>query len=222
MEINIHLHHGPLDVEIQADKEENYQQEVLDIIEFIEENSEEFNHLSPQQEDRHEEEYEQAPADSDIWEEGVNNEESSQERNTNGIFQSVSRATNVDESTLERIFDMPENEEQVPAIIIEEFEEGLDVLGSSRRERQARASLMLLYIWHEIRDVDEVLSSDLGDALNMSGIDPTDMYGMYDTLGGDADTYFNRTTGGNPTVKLSRRGKRIASNQIEEFTEHLG
>ena len=80
---------------------------------------------------------------------------------------------------------------------------------------------MLLYIWHEIRDVDKVSSSDLADALNMSGVDPDQMYAMYKALGGDADAYFNRTSGGNPTVALSRRGKRVAVNKIKEFAEDL-
>jgi hypothetical protein len=221
MEINIHLHHGPLDVEIQADKEDDYQQEVLDVLEFIQENQEQFSQLTTQQaENEQSTEYDQAPADSEIWEEAANTDDSDRQ-DTNQIWAPVSRATGVDESILERMFDMPENEEQVPAIVIEEFEDGIDSLGGSRRERQAQASLMLLYIWHEIRGVDKVPSSDLADALNMSGVDSANMYAMYDALGGDADAYFNRTSGGNPTVKLSRRGKRVASNQIETFTECL-
>ena len=224
MEINVTLRHGPLSVEIQAEQEDDYQQELMEVLDFIEENQQSFEQLTPWQKDEDQiGGYVQAPADSEIWETRHGSAETVEERpdRSNRIFESVSRSTGVDEATLERIFDMPENEEETPGIIIEEFEEGVDALGNSRREQQARASLMLLYIWHEIRDVDKIPSSELADALNMSGVDPTDMYAMYSALGGDADAYFNRTTGGNPTVKLSRRGKRVASNEIEEFADQL-
>lgn len=71
MEISIHLRHGPLEIEIEADREDNYQQEILDILNFIEENHERFNNLTPQQDEEDGDEYEQAPADSDIWERGA-------------------------------------------------------------------------------------------------------------------------------------------------------
>jgi len=225
MDISINLRHGPLEVEIQAEKEDDYQREILGVLDFIEAHQERFDQLTPQQRsEERQDEYEQAPADSEIWEQQPSSADAVSERETgtsSGSFASVSRKTGVDESTLERMFDMPENEEEVPATIIEEFEEGIDALGDSRREQQAQASLMLLYIWHEIRDVDKVSSSDLADALNMSGVDSDQMYGMYKALGGDADAYFTRTTGGNPTVKLSRRGKRVAVNKIEEFAKRL-
>jgi hypothetical protein len=113
---------------------------------------------------------------------------------------------------------MPDDEDEVPSIIIAEFEEGEEIFGTSRSEQQARASLILLFIWQEIRDVEEVPSSKLGDALHMSGIDPENMYNMYNSLGGDADRYFNRTSG-NPTVALSRQGERAAIDEIQSIAD---
>jgi hypothetical protein len=216
VQISITIRHGPLDVEIQAEESEEYQQEVLDLLDFIETNQTRFEDLSSAPIEADIPEITQAPADTDMWEE---EEARADEGGSN--LSDISRRTGVDQSVLERLFDIPEDIEETPAIIIEEFEDGIDVFGTSRRERQARASLVLLYVWQQVRQVDEVPSSELGDALHMSGIDPDNMYAMYDALGGDADAYFNRTSGGTPTVTLSRRGERAAIDELQELVGRL-
>lgn len=216
MRVTLSLHHGPLDVEIQAQEEEDYGEELLQIIEFIQNNPDVFESLIP-----HPEEQDTHDNGTQTHEKSDEREHESQEYIPSIDFSSVSRKTEAEESALGKLFDVPKNEEEIPSIIVEELDGGVDTFGTSRRERQAKASLALLYVWQEIRDVEEVSSSSLGDALHMSGVDPDQMYAMYDALGGDADSYFNRTSGGNSTVSLSRRGERAAVDQIKELIEHM-
>ncbi|MDR5656718.1 hypothetical protein RH831_05940 [Halodesulfurarchaeum sp. HSR-GB] len=224
MEINISLRHGPLDIEVQAESDESYRQEILDIASFIEENETVLEALEgyPNPSTVHTDE--QDSSTEQIILEGTKNDTdtkqtSSDESKTSGRFASISRRTGVDEGTLESFFDMPDDDDEVPAIIIEEFNEGVEALGDSRMERQARASLMLLYIWEDIRDVEKVYSTDLGDSLHMSGIDPEKMANMYQAFDGDADAYFERHGSGGPYsgVSLTRRGERAAIDEIQEI-----
>jgi hypothetical protein len=225
MDISVTLRHGPLDVEITADSDEDYKQELLDLAEFLEENEEHFDSLNtpaPSEETTTgDNTSKQAPLDSHWGEE----QKAKQETVSVGLFESVSRRTGVDESTLARIFDVPEeseaNDGELPAIFVDEFEEGSSVFGSSRRERQARASLVLLYLWDECLGVTEVESGSLSDALHMSGIDPENKYHMYNAMDGDADRYFSREKGGNSTVKLTRQGNRAAIDEIKSLVENV-
>lgn len=235
MNITVSLRHGPLDIEIEAEDEEDYRQEILDLAEFLKENEEQFGVFdipSPDAED----ELESSSDDSTQTKLSFSGASTKTEKTTEQSgssqpevletegekFSSISRRTGVDEVVLARMFDVPDDEEELPAIIIEEFEEGIDVLGPNRTERQARASLMLLYIWEKVRGVDSVISSDLDDSLHMSGVDPENKYNMYNAFDGDADAYFNREgRGRNTKVSLSRRGERVAIDEIEDLATYL-
>src|SRR5699024_3563378 len=109
-------------------------------------------------------------------------------------------------------------EDQVAELWLEEFEDGEEVLGSSRREKQARGSLLLLLLWKECREVSEVSSENLNNALHTSRIDPSRRDSMYQALDGDADGYFERGSG---TVSLTQSGERAAIDEVNRLVELL-
>jgi len=154
MNVNVTLRHGPLDIELEADSEEEYEKEILGIASFLKENEEELEVLAGLT----------RPADGNprgnddgTWQTYLNERPGSASAETSeltpetaDLFSSVSHRTDEDPETLARIFDVPSDaeEDDFPAIFSEEFEEGVEVFGSSKTERQARGSLVLLFrLW---------------------------------------------------------------------------
>lgn len=227
MDVHITLRYGPLDLEIDADSDEDYQQEIADILEFLDSNDDDLQVLIGEQSrtvdeaNTSTEGTQQSSLNDGLGDSEDNNSEKI-EKEPSGRYASISRRLGVDENELERLVDMPEDEEEVPAIIIEELEGGVEEFGDSRMERQARASLILLYFWENLRDVEKVYSTDLGDALHMSGVDPEKMANMYQAFDGDADAYFERHGSGGPYsgVSLTRRGERAAIDEIQDMVKN--
>lgn len=227
MNIKVTLRHGPLDFEIEADSDDDdYQDEIAKILDFVEENKDKLNDvgagLAPTPRPSGGTDVERAPSEETETETSSESSEAP-DTESNGRFVEISRRVGVDEATLERMFDVPEDKDEIPAIIIEEFNGGVDSLGDNRMERQARGSLMLLYMWQKVHDLEKVYSSDLADALHMSGVDPEKTANMYQAFDGDADAYFERHGSGGPYsgVSLTRRGERVAINEIEKFSNNM-
>lgn len=118
-------------------------------------------------------------------------------------------ATNLGVSVdqLNRMIDIDPDLESLHFIVTSEAEDAIDFLGDSRRERQATGSLILLLVWHEVYEKDEIETGDLKDTLAQSQIDPTNFYHMYGAMDGRADQFFDRSPGSH-TLKLSRPGRR--------------
>jgi hypothetical protein len=98
---------------------------------------------------------------------------------------------------------------------LHKLEEEEEVLGSSRKDRQARGSLILLYLWQKCLGFDEIESGKLNTALSYSEINPKRRDAMYSALEGDADGYFNR----NGPISLTPTGEHAAREEIQSLAE---
>lgn len=133
-------------------------------------------------------------------------------------FGDISERTQVSPDTLSQIVEIPDTHEESPYLKLYLFDEGAEVLGSSRMDRQARASLILLYIWEEVYGKDEVEGEVLDEALHDSEIDSERRDNMYRALSGDADRYFDRGQG---IISLRPPGRQAAREEIQELATHL-
>jgi hypothetical protein len=217
MEITVTLHHDVLDVEFEGEDSDEIQAEILDFTNFIDENSEELDVLNPPVVTSEMRESESAQASVAEGEETAgSNSQTTSSSATSDCFKTIARRARVDEEPLERIFSIPDEDEQVPYLRLDEFENNEGVLGGSRREKQARGSLLLLLLWKECREVSEVSSEDLNNALHTSRIDPESRDNMYQALDGDANGYFER---GGGTISLTQSGERAAIDEVNNFDE---
>lgn len=201
MEVTLTLKYGPANAEVTGEDREDVQDEFLELSEFLRNNQEEIHSLAAQPEN--------GTVQTSL------DQPSSPAQDVDSLLTPVAERTQVDIATIGELFDVPEDEEEVPHLKLYNFEEGEEVLGTNRNEQQARGSLMLLYLWHECRDVDEVESGQLSTALNHSYISPERRDSMYSALGGDADNYFNR----NGSISLTPPGEHTAREEIQSLAE---
>lgn len=212
METTVKLEYGPMEVEIHAFDGEDYQKEVLDLIQFIEDNQESFEELGGVNEPA---EMGQSGIEGTSLEEftengNESNEETEQE---SGLFNEIASKLRVPESDLERCFYVDSDGEEAPVIYLDE----VGNIGERKTDRQRVASLALLFLWHKFYDTDRVKSSDLKNALELSNISASGMGNMYQ---GDGDRYFDRRgRGPSATVGLTPPGKRQARKVLKRFVK---
>ncbi len=212
METTVRLEYGPMEVEIHAFDDEDYQKEVLDLIQFIEDNQTSLEELEEVDESS---EMDQPGIEGMSLEEFTengdeNDEETEQEA---GHFSDIASKLRVPESELERCFYVDLDGEEPPVIYLDEVGD----IAERKTDRQRVASLALLFLWHKFYDVDRVKSSALKDALELSNISSTGMGNMYQ---GEGDRYFDRRgRGPSATVGLTPPGKRQARKVLKRFVQ---
>ncbi|ELZ04406.1 hypothetical protein [Natrialba aegyptia] len=212
METTAKLEYGPLEVEIHAFDDENYQKEVLDLIQFIEDNQESLEELEGGDEDA---KMERPKVEGTSLEEFTENgnEDDEEIEQESGPFSDISSKLRVPEIELERWFYIDSDRDEPPVIYLDE----IGNIGERKTDRQRVASLALLYIWHECYEVDRVKSSALKDALELSDISSSGMGNMYQ---GDGDRYFDRRgRGPSATVGLTPPGRRQARKVLRRFVQ---
>jgi hypothetical protein len=216
METTITLEHGPMKVEIHALNDENYQEEVLDLIQFIEENQERFEELGMGTEtsEMTKSRSEETSLEQFTKNESEEDQEEVEEEET-GPLSSIASELRVSANELRKFLHSEPEEEDFPVLYVDELGE----IGERKTDRQRVASLVLLYVWHECYDIDRVKSTDLKDALELSNISATGMGNMYQ---GEGDRYFDRAgRGPSATVRLTPPGKRQARKVLRQFVQQL-
>ncbi|MFC7070617.1 hypothetical protein ACFQL9_13265 [Halobaculum lipolyticum] len=143
---------------------------------------------------------------------GSNNSETSK-------FDAIARESRTDPAVLTTFLKYPEGEDRVPYLWCADFEDGTEVLGPHREDRQVRASLLLLLLWARIGDKQEVESSQLGTALKTSSVNPENRKNMYQALDDDGDPYFSRNNQGK--VSLTHAGEVAAVEEVSRLAEKL-
>ncbi|MDG5778889.1 hypothetical protein VB779_15600 [Haloarculaceae archaeon H-GB11] len=221
MEITITLDYGPLDVEFTGGEREELEENLIAFIEFLEEDEAIFGNsdFAIDQEPG-----EESPGlDPDYWE---SQQESTQEPDSTESsvaaisFGSIPNRTDIDEGTLDGYFDIDPEGEEPPYLNFD-----VDILGesgNSRSEKQMRGSLILMTLWREGNGIEEIGSSDLKDALRISGIDDESLYAMYGFNNDEGDRYFRRDgSGANTEITLTMPGEREGFDQIQRTVERL-
>jgi len=222
MDVRLTLRKGPLEVEIEASDDDDYQSEVLEILEFLEANEEQILELDAPNEgpdleldpaavtaDRGDGTESSSPDEQD-------NSDTKVDIETEEISPSAEFASelNVSLDQLTEAIDIDPELEEAPFIVADTAG-----FGETRQERQLHGTLILLGTWQECYGADRVSSSDLKDALDFSGIDPDGLTNIYHNIDG-ADSYFDRSgRGASATVALTRPGLREARSRIRELVE---
>ncbi|QKY18635.1 hypothetical protein [Halorubrum sp. CBA1229] len=220
MDVRLTLKKGPLEVEIEASDDDDYQSEVLEILEFLESNEEQILELDTST-GGPDPEPDQASVTAD-WGDDTEPSSSDEQNNNNTRVEteteeaspSVEFASelNISSEQLTEVIDIDPELEEEPFIVAD-----TTGFGETRQERQLHGTLILLGTWQECYGADRVYSSDLKDALEFSGIDPDQLTGIYHNIEG-TDSYFDRSgRGPSATVALTRPGLREARSRIREL-----
>ena len=171
MEIHLSLQVGPLEAEITADNEEDYEGELIQLMDFIQGHEEQLSTIDQlgvqsagSTEGNNQSESEQLvdnqKVDTESKEEGT---EDSRSTDHSGSFSSLLRKVDVSLEEVSGVIDVdPELEE--PPLVLANAEQ----LGETVKGRQLTGSLLLLCAWKECYDESPVLVSDLKDALEHS------------------------------------------------------
>lgn len=221
MNIHVSLQHGPLAVEIEAEGDDDYQRELIELLEFIEKHEERLEGLNANgsevsSEDEGEGASGQALIDSfatgdtpDEKDEDISETDSSSDNQ----LESLAKKVGTTPAAIHDIVDLDPQGEEPPFLLVD-----IDEFGTSKARQQFTGSLLILEIWDECYETDRMKSSLLKDALEYSGIDSSNMYNMYDLE--NADSFFSKKgRGGSATLKLRRPGKREAQKLFRELVE---
>ncbi|TKX74636.1 hypothetical protein EXE46_08005 [Halorubrum sp. GN11_10-6_MGM] len=216
METTAKLEYGVLEVEIHAFDEEDYQKEVLDLIQFIEDNQDSLDELSGVSDTA---EINQSKSEVKSLEEfGESNQteteiETIDQEEESGPLADIASELRISEHKLDNFVYVDPQEEDFPVLYIDEMGD----IGNRKTDRQRISSLILLYVWHECYDVERIKSSSLKDALELSDVSSSGMGNMYQ---GEGDRYFDRRgRGPSATVSLTPPGKRQARKLLKRFTQ---
>lgn len=212
MDTTVNLEYGPLEVEVHALEDENYKREILDLIEFIEDNRESLDELGG---DSGPTEIPESKSETMSLGEFTADEEGDEEgsEEESGPLGPIASRLRVPMSKLENFIYVDPGTDDFPVLYLEEVGE----IGEKKTDRQRIASLILLYVWHECYDESRVKSSSLKDALELSNVSSSGMGNMYQ---GDGDRYFDRRgRGPSATVSLTPPGKRQARKVLKRLLE---
>lgn len=216
METTVTFEHGPLTVELHTYEGDDYQDEVLDLLRFLENNQEKFEEIGTLSTapEIHPNKTESVSLE-EFAEEGTTNEDNEVESESSPLSP-IASELRLPVRDLEVFLHVDSDREDPPVFYPNEVSE----IGQRQTDRQRIASLMLLYLWHECYGEERVKSSDLKDALELSNISSSGMANMYQ---GEGDRYFDRRgRGPTATVRLTPPGKRQAMKAIKRFTKQKG
>ncbi|WP_092635337.1 hypothetical protein [Haloplanus vescus] len=210
METTVTFEYGPLTVEIHARDDENYQDEILDLLRFLENHQEQFEEIGVESEVAEMKSDKTGTVSLDQFEDGERNEEDEEEPDSTALG-SIASELQLSVTNLKDFLYVDSDGDDFPVIYVDEFED----IGERQTDRQRVASLILLYLWHECYDKDRVKSGVLKDALELSNVSSSGMANMYQ---GEGDRYFDRRgRGPTATVALTPPGKRQARKVLRRL-----
>lgn len=211
MELTVSLNLGRLNAELTGEDRQELQNELVEFINFLEENEGIIDDVLSRESERVER--------TDSADEAIQYVEEQPHQPTSD-FGDIPDRTSLEPGTLSSYFDLDPDGDEPPFLNF-----NTDVLGesgSARNEKQMRASLILLTLWRECLGLEPVVSSDLKDALRISGIDDTELSNMYQFNNNEGNRYFRREgRGQNTEIELTLPGQREGYDQIRRTVERL-
>jgi len=213
MEIAVKSRQGPLDVEFQAEEREELESELVEFVDFSKENQNTISGLSIPV-NAGEKGGQTGMTEWTAEEQISKKRETVEEDGYSDTEEQLAERIHIDVSDLVDFIEVPENENDRPHIKTWKLEEDAETLGNSRKDRQAKASLMILYTWKESDDVDGVTFETLKRALSDSNIDPARIDTMYTALDGDAEKYIDKPGDRSGKINLNSDGEHRARQEL--------
>lgn len=209
MRFRITLNLGGLNAELVGENRQEIQDELVEFINFIEQNGDVLeSYLAP----------ETGGTGGTRSAKDARKDIEEPPLHTADDFGDIPDRTGFDTTTLSRYFDLDPDGDEPPYLNFDA--EVLGESGSSRSEKQMRASLILFTLWRECSGVEKVMSPDLKDALRISGIDDTKVANMYQFNNSEGNRYFRREgSGQNTEMELTLPGRREGYDQIHRTVE---
>lgn len=219
MRVSFNISHGPIDIDIEADDGDEYQEEILKIAEFLVENEEEmrvFNTRNPETEAI-------SPALGGNIPKSKDDSAGVTTRDVDGpttdgdsvSLAPLSSITGISQSVLESLIFVDPEGERLPHLIHDDP----DDLGEKEISKKRKGALVLLLTFHKCYDEDRVSSSDLKESFILSGIPEENINKSYE---GDGKRLFDPTgRGGSATVALRGPGEREAVKVIKALAETI-
>jgi|GEM_PF-4494676 len=222
MEITVTIDHGPLDVEIMGEEREEIQEEILGFAEFIEQHEDSLSHFDVPEGSPKSEGSKNETTQTNVT--GYNGTETQGDTNNTQVqhdprFSQVVQETGINEKLLADLINLPDDEEEgTPSINTYHFDDGIEVLGSYRNQRQSQASAILLYIWDVCLGKKKVEFDRLDEGLTASDVETERRKDMYSAFSGDAGDWFES---GGGCIWIIGSGKKHVRNLLEELTEQM-
>lgn len=193
MKITIHFHDGPLDVEIHTSEEEDYQDVLENLSEFLEGYS---------------------PAYEPTRFEGDEGESGSVEPTVSDNIPDISDISSNELSRVVKLGQVENGEiKELPRIIGD-----ISKLGDSGQEKLVHGSTVILALLDEFHGVDTIKTSELKQALADSGLNIDNWKNISQV--DDEEIYLNRRGRGNSaTTELRPPGKDIATELINSLLD---
>lgn len=220
MELHFSLRVGPLEAEITADSEEDYERELIQLMDFLQSQQNQLSEISlPEVElsETNTPTTKQSSVDkSGDKETGQvdSREETDSEVTpsvTSGPLSSLVRKVDLSQKEVREIVDVDPELEEPPLLLVES-----DNLGDSTKDQQLIGTLLLLSVWSECYDESPVELSKVKDGLEHAGISTANFYRMYDHDG--AQRYLRRSgERRGKKIRLTRVGDREAYERLEEI-----
>lgn len=219
MDITLTLNYGPLDAEFQGEDREELQDELIEFINFIEEEQGTLSTLpKPQGNSDSTSEGKQTSATG--WEDSQADasRETEDTNDGNSEFASISNKTGVDTDVLSKLYELPDSDDGVPSLNMYHFEDGTLRLGSARNQRQAQASALLMFAWEDCLDEKRIDYDELDEALVASDIETERRNSMGQAFSDGASDWFESD---GSSIYLVGKGKNHARELLQELAEEL-
>lgn len=226
MNIKIEFHYGPLQVEVESNDDEEYDEVLHNVAEFIDNNKELFASVSLDQSTQKEEadkgrSGESGEGDTNLSQ-FTDSQDSRPDSNTSSEdtgWQPIVNATGVSQEKLRHLFGV--GEDVLPQILF-----GESLTNESNTEQMLRGTLMILAVWEDYYGRESMLKQEITDILRKSGVQHENYHNVYQRS--EFSTFFIRDdvsdeeTGGETSeISLTPPGKSRAYELIEEYADDV-
>lgn len=209
MELNVTLDYGSLNAEFQGGDREEIEENVLQFIQFLQDNEENLNGvMTVERRDGDE----QAGNGTPPEEKSGSTDDGRGEKDISDNHELAPIASEVDASIeeLEELIYVSVEEDDLPLLLIDD----VDRLGDSVPDRQANTAMVILLVWKKVYGEDKMLISDMKDIFSRMSISTSHTYRAWDK------SYFTQPSkGSGAKLKLRRPGKREARSILEDLVE---
>jgi hypothetical protein len=203
MQITATLDYGPLEIEVSSDEREEVQQNLLEIVEFLEESGDALEEVEIQPRAQ----ASQTELDSSEWTDNDPQQSTANDSPLSGI----SKELGVSAESLEEIVYVDSDGEERPQVMIDG-----DELGDSVPETQLNAALIILTVSEECYGEEVLDTSEFKDILALSGISESNLYRAWD------ESLINQSGKGNAsTITLKGPGRREAKKLLCDIAESV-